>query len=250
MPVAWLATCQVLFSRLDATSSVWLDTSIPMKESDTSVRPHPCLCELKAQTTVRVARKDGPACALSALRRALKHQPRGRSNCAGRSETSGSKIQERNRGVLPSRAFVPSKDLDAHTTNVSTHDQRRDSPQMAPRVRIVVASIGLEFLSSSLIDGGRLRSLWSKVGAVGNANALSTASRPVREAHRPQIHSLAGTEGAGPFPPVFNAGAMVKERIGSVRTEIQGRRGGEAAAAGGRCGGGCGAGNRSERRYA
>jgi len=28
------------------------------------------------------------------------------------------------------------------------------------------------------------------VGAVGNASALSTASRPVRAAHRPQIHSL------------------------------------------------------------
>lgn len=32
--------------------------------------------------------------------------------------------------------------------------------------------------------------MWAKVGAVGNATALSTASRPVREAHRPQIHSL------------------------------------------------------------
>ena len=40
------------------------------------------------------------------------------------------------------------------------------------------------------MDGGRLWSLWAKVGAVGNATALSTASRPVREAHRPQIHSL------------------------------------------------------------
>ena len=40
------------------------------------------------------------------------------------------------------------------------------------------------------IGGGRLWSLWAKVGAVGNAAALSTASRPVREAHRPQIHSL------------------------------------------------------------
>lgn len=33
--------------------------------------------------------------------------------------------------------------------------------------------------------------MWAKVGAVGNATALSTASRPVRAAHRPQIHSLA-----------------------------------------------------------
>lgn len=39
------------------------------------------------------------------------------------------------------------------------------------------------------MGGGRLWSLWAKVGAVGNAAALSTASRPVREAHRPQIHS-------------------------------------------------------------
>ena len=39
-------------------------------------------------------------------------------------------------------------------------------------------------------SGRRLWSLWSKVGAVGNAAALSTASRPVRAAHRPQIHSL------------------------------------------------------------
>jgi hypothetical protein len=36
----------------------------------------------------------------------------------------------------------------------------------------------------------RQRSLWAKVDAAGNAVALSTASRPVREAHRPQIHSL------------------------------------------------------------
>ncbi len=36
----------------------------------------------------------------------------------------------------------------------------------------------------------RLWSLWAKVGAVGNALALSTASQPVRVAHRPQIHSL------------------------------------------------------------
>jgi hypothetical protein len=40
------------------------------------------------------------------------------------------------------------------------------------------------------IDGGRLWSLWAKVGAVGNGAALSTASRPVHEAHRPQIHGL------------------------------------------------------------
>ena len=40
------------------------------------------------------------------------------------------------------------------------------------------------------LGGGRLWSLWAKVGAVGNATALSTASRPVREAHRPQVHSL------------------------------------------------------------
>lgn len=37
----------------------------------------------------------------------------------------------------------------------------------------------------------RLWSLWAKAGAVGNASALSTASWPVRVAHRPQIHSLA-----------------------------------------------------------
>jgi hypothetical protein len=47
--------------------------------------------------------------------------------------------------------------------------------------------------------GGRLWSLWAKTGAVGNVrSALSTASRSVREAHRPQMHSLAGAEGAGP----------------------------------------------------
>lgn len=45
--------------------------------------------------------------------------------------------------------------------------------------------------------------MWAKAGAVGNADALSTASRPVREAHRPRIHSPAGAELAGPLPPVF-----------------------------------------------
>lgn len=40
-------TCQMLARSLRATSSVWLDTSIPMKkESDTSLRSHPCLREL------------------------------------------------------------------------------------------------------------------------------------------------------------------------------------------------------------
>lgn len=44
-------------------------------------------------------------------------------------------------------------------------------------------------------DGARW-SLWAKVGAVGNAHALSTASPPVRhQPHRPQIHGavLAGS---------------------------------------------------------
>jgi len=43
------------------------------------------------------------------------------------------------------------------------------------------------------IRRGRARwSLWAKVGAVGNAQALSTASPPVRrEPHRPQIHGAA-----------------------------------------------------------
>ncbi|MCZ8319751.1 MAG: transposase, partial [Silanimonas sp.] len=40
------------------------------------------------------------------------------------------------------------------------------------------------------MGGVRLWSLWAKVGAVGDATALSAASRPVREAHRPQIRSL------------------------------------------------------------
>jgi transposase-like protein len=48
--------------------------------------------------------------------------------------------------------------------------------------------------------------LWAKAGAVGNADALSTASRPVREAHRPQVHRPAGAERAGPLPPVFQRG--------------------------------------------
>lgn len=62
---------------------------------------------------------------------------------------------------------------------------------LTPRVTILVVPIGPDPLGSGFIDGGgRLWSLWSKVGAVGNADALSTASRPVREAHRPQIHSL------------------------------------------------------------
>jgi transposase len=42
--------------------------------------------------------------------------------------------------------------------------------------------------------------LWAKAGAVGNADALSTASWPVREAHRPQIHSLWPAPQA-PAPP-------------------------------------------------
>jgi transposase len=47
-------------------------------------------------------------------------------------------------------------------------------------------------------SGGRLWRLWAKVGAVGNAPALSTASRQVREAHRPQIHSLRLRRGCAP----------------------------------------------------
>ena len=41
-------------------------------------------------------------------------------------------------------------------------------------------------------SGGAWWSLWAKAGAVGNARALSTASRPVRrQPHRPQIHRAA-----------------------------------------------------------
>ena len=41
-------------------------------------------------------------------------------------------------------------------------------------------------------SGGAWWSLWAKAGAVGNAPALSTASRPVRrQPHRPQIHRAA-----------------------------------------------------------
>lgn len=99
---------------------------------------------------------------------------------------------------------------------------RRGPRRHAPRVRIVVASIELEFLDSSLIDGGRLWSLWSKVGAVGNADALSTASRPVREAHRPQILSLAGAEGAGPPPAGFHHGGDI-ERTNWLGTDRSSR---------------------------
>ncbi len=44
---------------------------------------------------------------------------------------------------------------------------------------------------------------WAKAGAVGNAQALSTASRPVREAHRPQIHSLGAGAFASGVPPIL-----------------------------------------------
>ncbi|WP_395142457.1 dihydrolipoyl dehydrogenase [Schlegelella aquatica] len=53
-----------------------MDTSIPTKtESDTSSRSHPCLCELRVPTTVRAARKDGPAQAPSAQVRASSTGP-------------------------------------------------------------------------------------------------------------------------------------------------------------------------------
>jgi hypothetical protein len=45
--------------------------------------------------------------------------------------------------------------------------------------------------------------LWAKAGAVGNAQALSTASRSVREAHRPQIHSLGAGAFASGVPPIL-----------------------------------------------
>jgi hypothetical protein len=74
--------------------------------------------------------------------------------------------------------------------------------------------------------------LWAKAGAVGNADALSTASRPVREAHRPQIHSLVGAEGAAPPAPSRKPlGGAMKEDVGSIRTGIKGPGGGAHAAA-------------------
>ena len=45
------------------------------------------------------------------------------------------------------------------------------------------------------MNSGRLWSLWAKGCAVGNSQELSTASTPLREAHRPQIHSLFSGEG-------------------------------------------------------
>jgi len=74
-----------------------------------------------------------------------------------------------------------------------------------PRVTIVVAPIELGLCGSRLTDGGRgLWSLWAKAGAVGNADALSTASWPVREAHRPQIHSpLPAPQAPAPLAACF-----------------------------------------------
>ena len=75
-PATSLLTCQVLAWSLLATSSIWLETSIPTKtESDTSLRSHPCLCELQVPTTVRAARKDGPTRAHSAQGRASTFGP-------------------------------------------------------------------------------------------------------------------------------------------------------------------------------
>ncbi|WP_425425194.1 substrate binding domain-containing protein [Xenophilus azovorans] len=67
-----------------ATSSVWLETSIPIKtQSDTSSHSHPCLCELQVPTTVRAARKDGPAQAPSAQSRASRIPEAARATRAG-----------------------------------------------------------------------------------------------------------------------------------------------------------------------
>ena len=76
----------------------------------------------------------------------------------------------------------------------------------SPRVTIVVAPIGSEHWKLGLFEdgGGRLWSLWSKARAVGNANALSTASGPVRAAHRPQIQQpLVGAGRHRPSPLRF-----------------------------------------------
>src|SRR6218665_1906540 len=96
MPAASLATCQVLAWLLLATSSVWLETSMPIKtESDTSSHSHPCLCELQVPTTVRAAEKDGPARAPSAQARASNIPEAARATRAGprlkdtRSEPAG-----------------------------------------------------------------------------------------------------------------------------------------------------------------
>lgn len=56
--------------------------------------------------------------------------------------------------------------------------------------------------------------MWAKAGAVGNANALSTASWPVREAHRPQIHSLGRRAFVrGPAADLRNLGAIQENEL-------------------------------------
>ena len=68
-------------------------------------------------------------------------------------------------------------------------------------------------------SGGVWWSLWAKVGAVGNAHALSTASPPVRrQPHRPQIHGAvsAGSVGlrvrAQPVAPLSSK--LLPEHVG------------------------------------
>jgi hypothetical protein len=51
-----------------------------------------------------------------------------------------------------------------------------------------------------------------QAGAVGNAQPLSTASWPVPEAHRPQIHSLRASSGT-PGAPTAQAGFGGKTRL-------------------------------------
>ena len=85
--------------------------------------------------------------------------------------------------------------------------------------------------------------MWAKAGAVGNpAGSRSASSTNPQPGPAP--------EAPDPLPPLHNKGAMVRERIGSIRTDIQEQGGGAVAAAGERAAGGGGALSWGGRGYA
>ncbi|WP_353611327.1 helix-turn-helix domain-containing protein [Paracidovorax citrulli] len=98
----------------------------------------------------------------------------------------------------------------------------------APRVRIVVASIGLRCSEFMKVVGGCVVVVEGLRG--GQREALSTASGPVRAAHRPQMHSLAGAFRRRPAAVCFTPGAKSEKPVGTIRTSIQRQSGGQVAA--------------------
>jgi len=109
----------------------------------------------------------------------------------------------------------------------------------SPRVRMLVAPIELDSMESKFMDGGgRLWSLWAKARAVGNACVVHGKRAGARSASSTNPQPWPAPKAPAPAALCFNAGAMVREEVGSIRTSIQGPGGSAHAAAGERAAGG------------